>query len=173
MVHASSVSTFHPEISMRPPFVVATLLLAVSVSALAETTDEYTQRVAEQAERTVWRRSREEALAAANSVRAMCVRAAGPMSEVGVCAAQYAADVESVLKESYESTVRMDAKAPTELKRARAAAQAAWVRYRDAECLAVRASYSGGSGAGMAEQGCRANLAAARVRYLTPLPNEE
>ncbi|MGU7773740.1 lysozyme inhibitor LprI family protein [Burkholderia sp. MR1-5-21] len=158
---------------MKPTFVFVPLLVAASVSALAETPDEYAQSVAKQAERTVWRRDRDEAIAAAQSLLEKCTHAATPLSDVRACSDKYAADIDAILKDSYESSIRMDGNAQPALKAAKAAAQIAWLKYRNAECAAVRLSYNGGSGAGIADQSCRAELAIERVRDLESLGNAE
>lgn len=152
--------------------VTVLLLLICCASAFAETQEEFADRIAAEASRTVWRRNREEALAAANNVLKVCIGAAHAMSDNRNCVGRYADDIEFVLKETYEVSIRMNAKAPLKLKRALAAAQAAWVKYRDAECTAVRVYGGFGNGAGMAEQSCRADFAAERARYLSPLSNK-
>lgn len=52
-----------------------------------------------------------------------------------------------------------------------AAAQSAWLAYRDAQCEAVGASYGGGSGTGIAIASCRIELTRDRIETLIQSAN--
>lgn len=162
----NSPSQIRNSMKIKVSLILILLLLTAPIYAIAGSQDEYAQRIAREAERNTWYSNREAALAAAKHLRDTCVRAAVPMSEVRVCSDRYADDIESILKETYEASLRVDANASPNLKHAMVVAQKAWLQYRDAECKVAKVLYNGGNGTGIAVQSCRAKLAIMRVRYL-------
>jgi uncharacterized protein YecT (DUF1311 family) len=83
--------------------------------------------------------------------------------EMNRCAEQDASDADKQLNEVYQSTMKkLNAQQQNELK----AAQRAWLAYRDADCEAESALYSGGSMAPMIKLACVANLTRERTKEI-------
>lgn len=107
---------------------------------------------------------------------AMECGAAGSQVEIAACVSDALARVDSALDQALGFAAASAAELDTITGRddalpALAAAQAAWSAYRDAQCAAVGAGFGGGSGTGIAIDGCRVELGRARVTELLAMVN--
>ncbi|CAD0186204.1 hypothetical protein RUESEDTHA_03109 [Ruegeria sp. THAF57] len=96
--------------------------------------------------------------------------------EIGTCVGDMEQRVELALETSYAIAMQSakeldDVTQRVVVQPALEASQDAWIRYRDAQCEAVGASYGGGSGTGIGITSCRVELGRARVDELLRLAN--
>jgi uncharacterized protein YecT (DUF1311 family) len=80
--------------------------------------------------------------------------------DYNICAADEAAEADSLLNDRYQQVLRKVGEDRVELLRA---AQRAWIRFRDAECTFQASEMSGGSGERSLESLCVAHLSRERV----------
>ena len=142
-------------------------LLAFAAPAVAETVDEYVNRTVSEAEHATDVRYTEEKLMNAEATHRRCVSASdGSMAQQGECLFRYARDLDAIVTDNYEANLRADKKLPKEVIQTQRTAQAAWYRFRTAQCAAAGARMGGGSGAGFEIGGCEVRLSVARAREL-------
>ena len=142
-------------------------LLSLAGSAVAEGADEYVNRIVAEAAHTTDVRYTEEKLADAEATHKRCVSASdGSMAQQGECLFRYTKDLDAIVTNNYEANLRADENSPKEVLQSQRAAQAAWRRFRQAQCAAAGARIEGGSGAGVEIGGCEARMSVARAREL-------
>jgi uncharacterized protein YecT (DUF1311 family) len=112
----------------------------------------------------------------AAALSATCT-ASGVDQQEMACLAALLPRLEAELDGLYRLAIRQDERDEADLDRSRnipskvelVKAQRAWAAYRDAHCLTVSFTLRGGSGEGIANAECRADLTQARIEQLKAL----
>jgi uncharacterized protein YecT (DUF1311 family) len=147
---------------------IATALATMSGFAQADAGDDSAKSVVAKAEREVWTQYVDDQLFGARSIFERCRSRASARYEESNCLSTYADGVDAVLKDVYESSLRLLKfnSAPKGLLQARRNAQESWVKFRKDECWAVRTAFGEGNGGPDGQSSCNVSLALQRVQML-------